>query len=71
MVDFVAEFAYPTKTLGVKTDKASTSEGRTKDDDSIDPSNVWSLRIDDSSNMNGNGTGVVLESPTGEIVSYA
>ena len=29
-----------------------------------------SLRIDGSSNMNGSGTGVVLESPTGENVCY-
>ena len=76
IADFVAEFTYPTKAFGGTTNKASTSEGRTKDDDPIDPSNVWSLRIDDSSNVNGsnvNGSGacVILESPTREKVSYA
>ena len=69
LADFVVEFTYPTKALGGTTNKASISEGRTKDDDSTDLSNVWSLRIDSSSNMNGSGVGVVLESPTGEKVS--
>ena len=36
----VVEFTYPTKALGGMTDKASTSEGRTKDDDPTDPSNI-------------------------------
>ena len=63
VADFVAEFTYPTKVLGVTTDAPSDSKGRTNDDDLIDPSNVWSLRIDGSSNMNGSGTSVVLESP--------
>ena len=33
VVDYVVEFTYPTKALGGTTDKASTLEGRTKDDD--------------------------------------
>ena len=41
-----------------------------KDDELTDPNNVWSLRIDGFSNMNGSGTSVVLESPTGEKISY-
>ena len=32
---------------------------------------MWSLRIDDSSNVNGSGAGIVLESPTREKISYA
>ena len=40
-------------------------------DDPTDPSNVWSLRIDSSSNINRSGAGVVLESSTREKVSYA
>ena len=41
------------------------------DSDPTDPSNVWNMKIDGSSNMNGSGMGVVLESPTGEKVRYA
>ena len=29
------------------------------------------MRIDGSSNVNGSGAGVILESPTGEKVNYA
>ena len=36
-----------------------------------DPSNMWSLRIDGSSNVNENGACVILESPTREKISYA
>ena len=41
-----------------------------KDDEPADLSNVWSLRIDSSSNVNGSGAGVVLESLTGEKINY-
>ena len=41
------------------------------DSDPTNPSNVWNLRIDRSSNVNRNGAGVVLESPTGEEILYA
>ena len=71
IADFVAEFTYPTKAVGLKIDAPSTSKGGPTDDDPTDPNNVWSLRIDGSSNMNGSGAGVVLESPTGEKVCYA
>ena len=60
VADFVAEFTYLTKALGVKTDIPSTSEGGPMEDDPTNPNNVWSLRIDDSSNVNKSG---VLESP--------
>ena len=63
VADFVAEFTYLTKALEVIIGASTTSEGRTKDDKPTDLSNVWSLSIDSSSNMNGSGTGVVLESP--------
>ena len=33
--------------------------------------NVWSLRINGSSNMSGNGTGIILKSPMVEKISYA
>ena len=62
---------YPTKALGGTTDKASTSEERTKDDDPTDLSNVWSLRINGYSIPNESGMGVILKSPTREKVSYA
>ena len=65
VVDFVAEFTYPTKTIRHKTDKPSTSETPSVDDEPINPSNIWSLRINGSSNVNGSGAGVVLESPDG------
>ena len=71
IANFVAEFTYPTKALGVATDTPSTSEGHKKDDEPTDPSNVWSLRIDGSSNMNMSGTGIILENPTKEKISYA
>ena len=71
IADFVAEFMYLTKALGVTTDVSSTSERCTKDDEPTDPGNVWSLRIDGSSNMNGSGTSIVLESPIGEKINYA
>ena len=71
IADFAAKFMYPTKALGVTTDTSSTSEGRTKDDEPTDPNNVWSLRINGCSNMNGSGAGIVLESPTGAKVHYA
>ena len=38
--DFVAEFTYPTKALRMATDTPSTLEGRKKDDEPTDPSNV-------------------------------
>ena len=41
------------------------------DDEPTDLSNVWSLRIDGSSNVNGSGAGIILESPMGEKISYA
>ena len=53
------------------TDASSTSERHVKDDEPTDPKNVWKLRIDGSSNMNGSGVCIVLESPTGEKVNYA
>ena len=61
VADFVAEFTYPTKALGGETNRPSTSERQLVDDEPTDPSNVWSLRIDSSSNVNGSGGGVVLE----------
>ena len=70
IIDFVVEFTYLTKALGMTTDVPSTSEGHTKDDEPTDPNNIWSLRIDGFSNVNGSGAGVILESPTGEKVSY-
>ena len=64
--DFIAEFTYLTKTLRVTTDVSTT-----QDDEPTDPNNVWSLRIDGFSNVNGSGEGVILESPIGEKVNYA
>ena len=49
----------------------STSEKQPVEDDPTDPSNVWNLRINGSSNINRSGAGIVLESPTGEKVRYA
>ena len=40
VMDFIAEFTYPTKALGVTTDAPCTLERRTKDDEPTDPSNV-------------------------------
>ena len=71
IADFVAEFTYPTTALGVATDTPSTSEGHKKDDEPTDPSNVWSLRINGSFNVNESGAGIILESPTREKISYA
>ena len=71
IANFVAEFTYPAKALGMAVDKPSTSKGRKKDDDPTDPNNVWSLRIDGSSNVNRSSTGIILESPTGEKISHA
>ena len=71
IANFMAKFTYPTKTLGVATDKLSTSEGHKKDDKPIDPSNMWSLRIDGSSNVNRSGMGVILESLIEKKISYA
>ena len=36
-----------------------------------DPSNMWSLRIDSSSNVNESDASVILESPTREKINYA
>ena len=63
IVDFVAEFTYPTKALRVATDTPSMLERRKKNDEPSKLSNVWSLRID--------GTGIILESLTGEKISYS
>ena len=71
ITDFVAEFTYLTKALRVANDTPSTSEERKKDDEPADPNNIWSLRIDGSSDVNGSGAGVILESPTREKISYA
>ena len=71
IADFVVEFTYPTKALRITTDAPSTSEGRTKDDEPTDLNNIWSLRINGSSNINGSGAGVILESSTREKISYA
>ena len=57
ITDFVEEFTYLTKALGVATDTLSTSEERKKDDEPTDLSNIWSLRIDGSSNVNGEWCG--------------
>ena len=71
IMDFVAECTYLTKAARVKIDVPSTSEGSPVNDDLIDLNNIWSLIIDGSSNVNESGTGVVLESQTGEKVCYA
>ena len=71
LADFVAKFTYLTKALGGATDTLSTSGERKKDDEPTDPSNMWNLRIDGSSNVNKSGAGVVLEIPIGEKISYA
>ena len=71
MADFVVEFSYPTKVLGGGTTKLSTLERQPVVDEPTDPSNVWSLRIDGSSNVNRSGEVVVLESPMGEKVCYS
>ena len=66
VTDFVAEFSYPTKVLGGENATPSTSEKQPVDNDPTDLSNVWNMIIDGSSNVNGSGAGIVLESPTGE-----
>ena len=53
VADFVAEFSYPTKVLRGETINLSTSEKHLVDDEPTDPSNVWNLRIDGFSNVNG------------------
>ena len=71
VADFMAKFTYPTKAARVKVDVPSTSERSPMNNDPTDPNNIWSLRIDGSSNMNKSGAGVVLESPIGDKVYYA
>ena len=71
IVDFMAEFTYLTKALGMATDTPGTSEGHKRDDEPTDLSNMWSLRTDSSSNVNRSGVGIILESPTREKISYA
>ena len=71
VANFIVEFTYLTKMLGVTTEMSCTSKGCRKDDEPTDSDNVWSLRINGSSNMNRSGTGIVLESPIGEKVNYA
>ena len=63
VANFVAEFRYPTKVLRGETSKPSTSERQRVDGEPTNLSNVWSLRIDGSFNLNRSGAGVVLESP--------
>ena len=38
--NFMVEFTYPTKALGMTTDTPSTSEWCTKDDEPTDPNNI-------------------------------
>ena len=71
VADFIAEFSYLTKVFGGENATLSTSEKQLIDNDPIDPSNVWNLRIDGSSNVNRNGAAIVLESLTEEKVRYA
>ena len=71
MADFVVEFSYPTKFFGSENAIPNTLRIQLVDSDPTDPSNVWNLRIDGSSNVNESGGGVVLESPTREKVCYA
>ena len=71
LADFVVEFIYSTMALGEAVDRLSTSVEHKKGDEPTDLSNVWSLRIDGSSNMNQSGAGVVLDSPIGEKINYA
>ena len=62
ITDFMAKFMYLTKVFSVATYTSSTLERHKKDDKSTDLSNVWSLRIDGSSNVSESGAGVILES---------
>ena len=71
LADFVAEFTYSTTTLSGPIDKLSASGEHKKNDELTDLSNVWSLRIYGSSIMNRSDASVVLDSPTGEKISYA
>ena len=71
VADFVAEFSYPTKVFGSENVTSSTLRKQLVDSDPTDPNNFWNMRIDGSSNVNGSGAGIVLESPTGEKVRYA
>ena len=71
MADFVAGFSHPTKAFEAENTTPSTSENEPIDDDPTDLSNIWNLRIYGSSNVNGSGVGIVLESPMGEKVHYA
>ena len=67
----MVEFTYPIKVLEMATDTLSASKGRKNDDEPTDPNNVWSLRINGSSNLNRSGASIILESPMGEKISYA
>ena len=71
LANFVAEFTYSTMVLGGAVDTPSMSVEHKKDDEPTDPSNTWSFRIYGSSNVNRNGTCIILESPTREKISYA
>ena len=71
LADFVVEFIYPTTILSGPIDKLSTLVEHKKDDEPTNPNSLWSLRIDGSSNMNGSGTDVILDSQIGENISYA
>ena len=53
------------------TDTPSTLEGLKGGDKPTDLNNVWSLRINGSSNMNGSGASVILESLMREKINYA
>ena len=53
IADFVVEFIYLTKAIERTPDTLSTSEGLKRGEEPIDLNNVWSLRIDGSSNVNG------------------
>ena len=64
LADFMTEFTYSTTALDGAIDTLSMSVEHKKDDEPIDLSNVWSLRIDSFPNVNGSGTSIILESPT-------
>ena len=68
VVGFVAEFSYPTKVFERKKAFPSTSGPQLVSDDPTDLSNVWNLKIDGFSNVNGSSASIVQESPTGEKV---
>ena len=71
VADFVAEFSYLTKVFRSENAVSGTTEIRPVDNNPTDPNNIWNMRIDGSSNINGSGADTVLESPTGEKVRYA